>query len=126
MLSPNQKKAVAGAWITGGTIYAFTTGLLTSDLVLSNLHNLVHNKVAQAGFFYMAGQWLNNMMVKKNFGRFQGEVLESINNFSASMKTSLDEVARALREDLSTKASRDEVQAGFKEVHGRIDRLETK
>jgi hypothetical protein len=122
----NPKKAYIGALGCAGTVYAFATGILTSNMLLSYLLAVVQNQVVQVGFLYMFGQWLNNVMTRKNFGKFQAEVLTSIDNFSLSMTKSLKEVAEALRADLATKASRSEMQAGFDKVNRRIDILEAK
>jgi hypothetical protein len=117
------KKHYLGILWCAGTIYAFATGIVKSEVFVSWAATAIQNQVVQAGFFYMVGQWLNNLMLTRKFGAFQGEVLETINNFSASMKASLDNVAEALRADLATKASRSEMQAGFDKVNGRIDAL---
>lgn len=120
---PNRKQYV-GILGGAGTIYAFATGILTSEMVIGWAAAASHNQVVQAGFFYMAGQWLSNVMLTRKFAKFQGEVLDSFNAFSESMKTSLNNVAEALRADLATKASRQEMKAEFDKVNGRIDALE--
>lgn len=123
VLTANQKKSVAGSGLAGLTVYAFSSGLLTSDMVVSQIQNLAHNQVVQAGFFYMAGQWLNNVMVRRSFAKFQGEVLESVNNLTIEMTGALDKLASALRADISAKADRQEMQDGFNRVHERIDSI---
>jgi hypothetical protein len=123
---PPTKKQYVGFMGTIGTVYAFGTGLVTSEAVMNVLSNVAHNQIAQAGFCFIVSDWIRAVRQKKEFTKLQGEVLASVDSFAASMRQSLQEVAEALRLDLASKASRQEVQAGFDKLHGRIDALETR
>jgi hypothetical protein len=121
MLSRKQYVGLVGS---AGTVYAFGTGLLTSDMLLQGVYTLANNQVTQSGFCFMLAAWLHSKIVIKDFGRAKNQILEEMKSFSQTVTDSIDGVTVALRADLATKASREEMQARFDKVHERIDALE--
>lgn len=90
------------------------SGAITPDGVISLLSTTAQSEIAQAGFFFTLAAWLHS-------GRVRKEIRNNMEIFTIAMSNSINNVADALKADMATKASRQEVQEGFDKVNKRID-----
>lgn len=80
------------------------------------LGRAVNHEVAQFGFAFMLAAWVHAREMKKEIATQMG-----------SIATSIDDVAKALREDLSKQSSRlEKVEDGVNKLNTRVEKLETK
>lgn len=98
--------------VSAGAIYT----AFDSETVMAMLGSAFQEKVVQAGAAFTIAAWLHSGRVKKE-----------INTMSVGIISSVDNVAKALRQDLEVQSKRmDHIEDGISKLTSRVDSLEKK